>query len=400
MPLKHRKEEVLNQYQNEERAVYNISLLNNISQKGLAEFGLSYEFVEDPMDSMAILLRSQDINNMEFPKGLLAIGRAGAGVNNIPVDRCSMEGIAVFNTPGANANAVKELVLAGMLLAARNIPDALVWTKGLKTSVSAQVEKGKKMFAGSELRGKVLGVLGLGAIGIEVSNMATALGMDVMGFDPYLSLESAHKLNADLKIAKNILQLLDNSDFITIHIPFMDSTQEMIGADFFSRMKKDAVLLNFSRDKVIKEDDLLNALEEGEFAIYVCDFPTEKTIGNNKIILLPHLGASTHEAEENCARMVSRQVKDFIENGNITNSVNFPNVSLGEIGDENRIAIMTYGVENPVSLALSMFRGLDISSIAGDTKGHFGYVLISTTTDIASVPNHPGILRVRVIQDI
>jgi len=338
------------------------------------------------------------MHEMEFGRELLAIARAGAGVNNIPLERCAEEGIVVFNTPGANANAVKELTLAGMFLAARNIPAGIAWASTLTENVSKAIEKGKSQFAGTEIKGKTLGVVGLGAIGVMVANAAVDLGMKVVGYDPYFGVKAAHSLYSCVKIENDLKDLLPECDYVSIHVPAMDSTKGMFNKDLFTLMKDGAILLNFSRDKLVNEFDLLTALESGKLAKYVCDFGTDGTLNKENIIVLPHLGASTEEAEDNCATMAVEQIMDYIENGNIINSVNFPAVNLGPRKGDNRICIMTKGEPSPVKLAAAMFANINIKAIAGATRGEYGYALIATDDFITSVPAVEGVTKVRVIQ--
>lgn len=378
--------------------MYKIGTLNKISQTGLACFSDKYAVSDDVAGANGILVRSQDMHEMEFGRELLSIARAGAGVNNIPLDRCAEEGIVVFNTPGANANAVKELVLAGMLLAARNIPAGIAWANTLTENIGKAVEKGKSQFAGTELRGKTLGVVGLGAIGVLVANAACDLGMKVIGYDPYFSIKSAHSLYSCVDVKNDIKALLPLCDYISIHVPAMDSTKGMFNAELFGLMKDNAVLLNFSRDKLVNEPDLLAALAEGKPAKYVTDFPTDNVLGKDGVICLPHLGASTAEAEDNCASMAALQTMDYIENGNTVNSVNFPAVSLGERTADNRICVLTKGEPNPLKLASAMFSDINIKAVAGNVRGEYGYALISTDEQITSVPKVDGVIKVRVIQ--
>lgn len=382
--------------------MYKISTLNKISPVGLGALSDKYTITDSVSDASGILVRSQDMHDMEFSKELLSIARAGAGVNNIPLDRCADEGIVVFNTPGANANAVKELVLAGMLLSARNIPAGISWASGLTEDVGKAVEKGKSQFAGTEIKGKTLGVVGLGAIGVMVANAACDLGMNIVGYDPYFSTKSALNLCPCVTVCDILEDLLPNCDYITIHIPAMASTNGMFNKSLFDQMKKGTVLLNFSRDKLVNEADLLSALESGQIGQYVVDFPTDGTLGKAGVIALPHLGASTEEAEDNCATMAVLQTMDYIEHGNIVNSVNFPAVSLGPIkGDaDNRVAIMTKGEPNPVKLASAMFADLPLNGVVGGTRGDYGYALVSTSAVVTSVPEVDGVIKVRVIQDL
>ena len=357
--------------------MYQIATLNKISKVGLAELTEDYTITENIAEANGILVRSADMHDMEFSDDLLAIARAGAGVNNIPLERCAEAGIVVFNTPGANANAVMELTIAGLFLAARNIPAALDWAKGLTEDVSKTVEKGKSQFAGSEITGKTLGVAGLGAIGRKVAAAADALGMKVVGYDPYFDGEADFAVYADLK------EMLAVCDFVTIHIPANDSTKGMFNAELFAAMKDGAVVLNFSRDKLVKDADLLAALESGKVSQYVTDFPNDALVGKAGVVLIPHLGASTEEAEDNCAVMAVNQMRDYLENGNIINSVNFPKVDLGPIGDRTRIAFMTCDVENPVQAIAEYLSEANIfvTKIAGGNKKGFGYVLAETDAD-------------------
>lgn len=357
--------------------MYQIATLNKISKVGLAELTEDYTITENIAEANGILVRSADMHDMEFSDDLLAIARAGAGVNNIPLERCAEAGIVVFNTPGANANAVKELTIAGLFLAARNIPAALDWAKGLTEDVSKTVEKGKSQFAGSEITGKTLGVAGLGAIGRKVAAAADALGMKVVGYDPYFDGEADFAVYADLK------EMLAVCDFVTIHIPANDSTKGMFNVELFAAMKDGAVVLNFSRDKLVKDADLLAALESGKVSQYVTDFPNDALVGKAGVVLIPHLGASTEEAEDNCAIMAVNQMRDYLENGNIINSVNFPKVDLGPIGDRTRIAFMTCDVENPVQAIAEYLSEANIfvTKIAGGNKKGFGYVLAETDAD-------------------
>ena len=380
--------------------MYNISTLNKISPVGLANLSDKYMISEDVSSSSGILVRSQDMHEMDFSKNLLAIARAGAGVNNIPLDRCADNGIVVFNTPGANANAVKELVLAGLFIAARNIPAGIKWAESLTENVAKSVEKGKSQFAGSEIKGKTLGVVGLGAIGVMVANTAKDLGMNVIGYDPYLCLNAAHQLYPSIKVVSELKELLPTCDYITIHVPAMESTNNMFNKEVFDTMKDGAVLLNFSRDKLVEEDALIAALDAGKLKKYITDFPTDTVLKKDGVIAIPHLGASTAEAEDNCATMAVNQLMDYIENGNIVNSVNFPTVNMRPVNGDTRIAILTKGEPNPVKLAAAMFTNLKINAIAGGTKGAYGYALISTSDMVTSVPQVDEVIKVRVILDL
>ena len=377
--------------------MYNIATLNKISPVGLAHLSDNYTVTDDTSAASGILVRSADMHEMEFGKDLLSIARAGAGVNNIPLDRCAEEGIVVFNTPGANANAVAELVLAGMLLSARHIPGALSWISTLTENISKEVEKGKKQFAGNEIKGKTLGIIGLGAIGAIVANDAIALGMDVIGFDAFLNDAMKARLNENVKIAASQDEVLAACDYLTIHVPANDATKGMMNADFFGKMKDGTVVLNFSRDKLVNSADLLAALDSGKLACYVTDFATEDVLGKDKVICLPHLGASTEEAEDNCATIAVSETMDFIENGNVINSVNFPRVDMGAKGDETRITVITCCVDDPVALVKDNL-GVSIDKIEGGNRGKHGYVLVSTKDDVTSVPEIEGVIRARIIK--
>ena len=376
--------------------MFKISTLNKISGKGLNLLSEEYMITENTAEADGILVRSQDMHSMELSDQLKAIARAGAGVNNIPLDKCAEKGIVVFNTPGANANAVKELVLAGLLLSARNIPKALSWVSSLTENVSSAVEKGKSQFAGSEISGKTLGVIGLGAIGKKVAASAYALGMEILGYDPYYSGQMEN-----VEICQSIESLIPRCDYITIHVSATESTKGMFNAPLFSMMKSSAVLLNFSRDKLVNDADLLEALSSDKLAGYVTDFPndtlavqSDSALGEDalskardKIIFLPHLGASTQEAEENCAVMAVQQIMDYFQNGNIINSVNFPRVDMGPISGGVRIAFFTKDCDQPVDLVKNLLseQGIKSAALQGGTKGAYGYVLADT--ELSSEPS-------------
>ncbi|MDD2189883.1 MAG: phosphoglycerate dehydrogenase [Eubacteriales bacterium] len=364
--------------------MYKIATLNKISPKGLERFSKQYTITDKLEEVDAILVRSQDMHSMDLPANLLAIARAGAGVNNIPVDLCSQKGIVVFNTPGANANAVKELVLSSILMSARNVSSAIAWAKTITNDVSKTVEKNKSQFAGHEIKGKVLGVIGLGAIGVMVANAAEALEMRVIGYDPYMSIQSAHELNSTINVYESLDLLLPLCDYITIHVPFMENTKEMINEKRFSIMKDGVCLLNFSRDQIVNEEDLLKALESGKVRKYITDFPSEKMLCVDQAICIPHLGASTKESEENCARMAVDQLMDFLENGNITNSVNFPNCSLGVITSKNRIAILNKNVPAILGKITGILAdmNINISDLNNRSKGDLAYTLIDIDSEI------------------
>lgn len=383
--------------------MYKISKLNKISQTGLNVLSDKYSITESIEEAHGILVRSQDMHEMDFSERLLAVARAGAGVNNIPLDKCADKGIVVFNTPGANANAVKELVVCAMLLEARNIPGALVWAKGLTEDVAKTVEKGKSQFAGNEIKGKTLGVIGLGAIGAMVANSAGDLGMKVIGFDPYLTVKSAHLLSRDVKVVDSLKDILPECDFISIHVPAMDSTKGMIDGKCFEMMKDGATILNFSRDKIVDEKKLVDVIKAGRNIKYVTDFPNETVINCEGITLLPHLGASTEESEDNCAKMAVEEIMDYIENGNITNSVNFPPVNMGAKTAESRIAVLhknDTGIVADITAAIDKL-GAKAVNMMSNSKGERAYTLIDTDKklEIADVEANlkTGIIKVRVI---
>ena len=376
--------------------MYNIATLNKISPVGLARLTDQYKVIDDIADANGVLVRSQNMHDIRFPEKLLAIARAGAGVNNIPLEKCADRGIVVFNTPGANANAVKELVLAAMLMSARNIPAALDWVKTLTSDVSSAVEKGKKQFAGSELKGKTLGIVGIGAIGVLIANAAKSLGMNVIGYTPFLTIDIAHQTDAGIPLVTEPDMLLEKSDYISLNAPANPSTEGMVNAEFIEKMKDGAVLLNFARDKLVKEDDLVAALESGKISEYITDFGTDGLLGKKGVVIVPHLGASTAEAEDNCASIAADEIMDYIENGNIRNSVNFPNTALPVKSGEKRIALMTKGVENPVDLAVKNL-GITVTGVSGGTKGDYGYVLVSITDPITEVPKIEGVIKTRIL---
>lgn len=375
--------------------MYKISTLNKISKVGLALFDDQYIITDDIAKADGILVRSQDMHSMELSDDLWAVARAGAGVNNIPLDRCAEKGIVVFNTPGANANAVKELVIAGLLLSARNLSDALTWASSLTDNVSAAVEKGKSRFAGHEIAGKTLGVVGLGAIGRKVAASAKALGMEILGYDPYYTSGGE-----GISVYSSLEEMLPLCDYVTIHVPAMDSTKGMFNKDLFACMKESSVLLNFSRDKLVNEVDLLVALETGALAGYVTDFPNDTIVGRDKIILLPHLGASTAEAEDNCASMAVEQLMDYFENGNIHNSVNFPSVDLGPLEKGVRISVIAKAMEAEELKSILESNDIKVSRISGASKGAYSYILAETVEE--NVPSlifyDDRIIRTRIIE--
>lgn len=387
--------------------MHKILTLNNISVAGLERLPRDqYEIASEIQHPDAILLRSFKMHDIEIPSSLKAVGRAGAGVNNIPVDKMSQLGIPVFNAPGANANAVKELVMAGMLLASRNICQAWDYTNKLEgddAELSKLVEAGKKKFAGFELPGRTLGVIGLGAIGIRVANVALSLGMKVIGYDPQITVKSAWQLAADVEQAHSVDDLVSRCDFITFHVPLVDGTRNMLNAERIGLMKKNAVVLNFARDGIVDDLAVCAALEAGKLYAYVTDFPSNSLKGHERVIALPHLGASTGEAEDNCAIMVAEQVKDFLENGNIVNSVNFPEVTMMR-AQGSRLAIANSNVPNMVGQISTAVAeaGLNIIDLLNKSRGDVAYTLADIEGDIPEsvverIKEIDGVLSVRVL---
>ncbi len=353
--------------------MYKIATLNKISPVGLKQLTAGYTLTDEVGEADGILVRSQDMHEMELSDKLKAVARAGAGVNNIPLDKCAEKGIVVFNTPGANANAVKELVLCGLLLAARNIPQALTWAAGLNEDVSRTVEKGKSQFAGSEIMGKTLGIVGLGAIGRKVAAAAKALGMEIVGYDPYYVSGGE-----GLSVYQDLSEMLSLCDFVTLHLPANDSTKGMVNKELFDTMKDGTILLNFSRDKLVNELDLAVALESGKLAKYVTDFPNDNMVGRKNVILLPHLGASTAEAEDNCAVMAVNELRDYFESGNIINSVNFPRLDMGQLESGIRLSFMVRDMADPATEILELLSAakLNVSRImASRREDGISYVL-------------------------
>ena len=382
--------------------MYKIQTLNNISVAGLDRLPRSdYEIASEIGSPDAILVRSAKMHDMDVPKSVKAIGRAGAGVNNIPVDRMTAAGVPVFNAPGANANAVKELVVAGMLMAARNIGQAWRFATGLSgedAQIGKEVEAGKKNFVGFELPGRTLGVVGLGAIGVKVANAARALGMNVVGYDPTITVRSAWALEADVEQALSVDDLVARSDFITFHVPLTDMTRNMINADRLQLMKPQSVLLNFARNGIIDDEAAVAALDADHLYAYVCDFPSNLLKDHPRVITLPHLGASTSEAEENCAVMVADQVRDWLENGNVTNSVNFPEINLPRADKAHRLAVVNSNVPNmlgQVSTDLAE-AGLNIIDMLNKSRGDIAVTLI----DVDNAPDEGAIAKIADIEGV
>ncbi len=388
--------------------MYKILTLNNISVAGLERLPRDrYEVASEIQHPDAILVRSHNMHDMDIPDSVKAIGRAGAGVNNIPVDKMSRRGIAVFNAPGANANAVKELVVAGMLLAARNICQAWDYTRRIEgddQKLHKQVEAGKKQYVGFELPGRTLGVVGLGAIGVQVANAATALGMKVIGYDPDITVQSAWKMSSDVEQATGIDDLLSQVDFVSFHVPLVEGTRHLINAERLRLMRDGVVVLNFARQGIVDDEAVVEALDSGKVYAYVCDFPSNRLKGHERVITLPHLGASTREAEDNCAIMVAEQVRDYLEDGNVHNSVNFPEVQMRRNGAA-RIAVVNANVPNmlgQISTTLAE-SGLNIVDMINKSRGDIAYTLVDVDQDVPAacldrLAATEGVLAVRLLQ--
>lgn len=386
--------------------MYKILTLNKISETGLKNFPETYTHSGEETDPDAILVRSASMHDMEMAKSTLAIARAGAGVNNIPIDKCSEQGIVVFNTPGANANAVKELVLCAMLLSSRKIPAAIDWAKTLKgngAEVPKMVEKGKSAFAGPEIKGKTLGVVGLGAIGVLVANAALALGMEVYGYDPFLSVDAAWSLSRGVHHAASLDEIYANSDYITLHVPLTPDTKELVCAKTIAAMKDNVRILNFARGDLVNTDDILAAINDGKVAAYATDFGNDELLGAPGVLVLPHLGASTPESEDNCAVMAVEEIRDYLENGNITHSVNMPAVSVPRSG-RARITIIHKNVPNVISKITSTVasENINIDNMVNKSRGEYAYTMLDTDTDvsadaIAAIEALDETVRVRVI---
>lgn len=386
--------------------MYQYHCLNAISNVGLEVFDENYTKVENIEDADAVLVRSAAMHDMELGKNLKVIARAGAGVNNIPLTKCADHGIVVFNTPGANANAVKELVVAGMFLASRDIIGGANWVQSerMNEDIAKLTEKEKKRFAGHELYGKKLGVIGLGAIGVQVANTAIHLGMDVYGYDPYISVKAAWSLSKHINHIKNVEDIYKQCDFITIHVPLLDSTKKMINKKAIDMMKDGVVVMNFARDLLVDEKDMMEALADGKVKHYVTDFPNTTVAGVKNAIVTPHLGASTEEAEDNCAAMAANEIRNFLENGNIVNSVNYPNCDMGIAGEFPRLSICHKNVKNMLNQFTDIFTDEDINieHMTNASRGDYAYSMF----DLSKVPseeaieklgNIEGVLRVRVI---
>lgn len=386
--------------------MYKIKTYNKISKTGLAAFDDKYTIGDEVENADGAIVRSAALHEVEFPESLKAIARAGAGTNNIPIDRCSEQGIVVFNTPGANANAVKELVIAAMLISSRRVISGIEWVKTLKGNgkeVGKMVEKGKSAFAGPEIKGKTIGVVGLGAIGVMVANAANALGMTVYGYDPYLSVKSAWNLTHNAVHIYDINEIFEKCDYITVHVPLTDDTKGLIDKDTIAKMKDGVRILNFARGELVNTDDIKAALESGKVAAYVTDFPSDDIIGVDGVIAVPHLGASTPESEDNCASMAARELIDYIENGNIVNSVNLPEITMPRSG-KHRVCIIHRNIPNMLTAITGIFAedNVNIENLLNKSRGNYAYSMLDIDeADTSAVADKigaiDGVIRVRVI---
>ena len=385
----------------------NIYCFNAISKYGTDRLTADYALTDDLARAEGVLVRSAALHETEFGDSLLAIARAGAGVNNIPLDRCANEGIVVFNTPGANANGVKELVIAGLLLAARDVVGGIEWCKENKedANIAKTVEKAKKAFAGYEIKGKKLGVIGLGAIGAEVANTAAALGMEVYGYDPYISINAAWALSRDVKHITSVDTIYQECDYITVHVPLLDSTRGMINGQTIGQMKDGVVVLNFARDLLVDDDAMAAALETGKVRRYVTDFPNPKSVAMKNVIAIPHLGASTEESEDNCAKMAVEELMDYLENGHIRNSVNYPNCDMGVCHAASRVAGLHLNVPNMIGQITGILASgnVNISDMTNKSRDKYAYTLLDLENPaeedmVEKLKAIKGVLRVRVIK--
>ena len=387
--------------------MHKIHYLNPISPKGTAFWTEEYEKTDVLAEAEAIMVRSAAMHDLVLPDGLLAVARAGAGVNNIPLDKCAEAGVVVFNTPGANANGVKEMAICGMLLGSRDVVGGINWVQTIKDQgdVAKKVEKGKNQFAGTEIMDKKLGVIGLGAIGGPLANAAIQLGMKVYGYDPYISIDAAWQLDSHIIHVKTLDEIYEACDIITVHVPLLDSTRKMINTEAIAKMKKGVILLNFARDALVDDDALEQALEAGQVKCYVTDFPNDRTAGMKGVVAIPHLGASTEESEDNCAKMAVKQVKNFLENGNIINSVNFPNCDMGICTKAGRVTILHRNIPNTLSQFTGAFAkdGINISDLVNRSRGEYAYTMLdldmpATQAAIDTLKANEAVLRVRVVK--
>lgn len=377
-----------------------IHCMNAISRYGTDLLNSNYALTDDVNEAEGILVRSASLHEMSFPDSLLAVARAGAGVNNIPLDACAEEGIVVFNTPGANANAVKELVIAALVLASRDILGGIEWCRTIKDdpNIAKAVEKGKKAFAGCEIKGKKMGVIGLGAIGAEVANAAAGLGMEVYGYDPFISVNAAWMLSRDVKHTTSLDTIYQECDYITVHVPALDSTKGMMNKAAFEQMKDGVVILNFARDLLVNEDDMAEALSSGKVKHYVTDFPNPKSANMEGAIVVPHLGASTEESEDNCAKMAVQEIMDYLDNGNIRNSVNYPSCDMGEKKTPGRVAVLHMNVPNMIGQITGTLAagGINISDMTNKSREKYAYTLM----DLEKEPDDMVIQKLNAIQGV
>ena len=381
--------------------MYNILTLNKISKAGLSRLGDNYNVADSVENPDAVLVRSASMHDMELPSSLLAIARAGAGVNNIPLDKCTEQGIVVFNTPGANANAVKELVLSALFLSSRKIVEGIEWAKTLKDNADAAklVEKGKSQFVGPEIKGKTLGVIGLGAIGILVANAAVSLGMNVLGYDPFISVDAAWGLSPKVKHVVSLNDIFENSDYITLHVPLTPETKGVIGKENIAKMKDGVRILNFARGDLADNEAVLSAVADGKIAKYITDFAVPELLDVENVIVTPHLGASTPESEDNCAKMAADEIKDYLENGNIKNSVTLPAVSMVR-GTGTRICVIHKNVPNMISAVTTALAGANIENMQSKSRKEYAYTILDVTGDfdVAAIEAIDGVIKVRVIK--
>lgn len=384
-----------------------IHCLNPIAQCGTDRFPADYVMTDNFTEAEGVLLRSASMHELDLPESLLAVARAGAGVNNIPLDACAQNGIVVFNTPGANANGVKELVIAGMLMASRDLTGGIAWCRenAENADISKATEKSKKAFAGCEIKGKKLGVIGLGAIGAEVANAGAALGMEVYGYDPYISVNAAWMLSRDVKHITSVDTIYQECDYISIHVPLMDSTKGMINKEKLDEMKQGVVVLNFARDILVNEADMAEALESGRVSRYVTDFPNATSVHMKNAIVIPHLGASTAEAEDNCAKMAVKELTNYLENGNIKNSVNYPNCDMGVCQTVSRVAVLHRNIPNMIGQITGILaeQGVNITDMTNKSRDQYAYTLLDLENapepaTIQKLDAIKGVLRVRVVK--
>ena len=387
--------------------MFKYNCLNPIAQVGLDNFDNKYLKTDNIAEADGVLVRSASMHEMELPEKLLCVARAGAGVNNIPLDKCAEKGIVVFNTPGANANGVKELVFAGMLLASRDITGGIDWVKANAddAEVGKSAEKAKKNFAGTELMGKKLGIIGLGAIGIRVANAARHFGMTVYGYDPYISVDAAWSLSRDIKHVTNLDDIYAECDFITIHVPLMEATKNTINADAIDKMKQGVIVLNFARDLLCDEKAILEGIKAGKIRKYVSDFPNATTAGQDGCIVIPHLGASTEESEDNCAIMAVKEMVDYLENGNIKNSVNYPALDMGICDKAGRVMVFHKNIANMIASFTKVFgeNGINISDMSNKSRGDFAVTMLDVETPatdkiVEELNSIDGVYRVRIVK--